>query len=210
MAFSEPTTMLTDYGLTGLCGLLSWRLWRVWRAMSQISVGCWAAGLACLGVASLAGGTVHGFSEILSQAALQRLWMVTIFAIGVASFCLLVGTLTACCPFPIRRWLILIPVIQLIGYVLWMLTHRDFRSVIYDYTFTLLSVLALQLHAALTRMEKSAFWLIGGVVVSAAASAIQASGISLHRHFNHNDFYHVIQMGGIYLFYRGALQLKDR
>lgn len=202
--------MLTDYGLAGLCGLFSWRLWRASRTMSQTSMGFWAAGLACLGVASLAGGTVHGFSAILNQAAFQRLWMFTIYAIGVASFCLLVGTLTACCPFSVRRWLFLIPVIQLIGYALWILIHSDFRSAIYDYTFTLVNVLAFQLHAGLTRKEKSAFWLIGGVVVSGAAAAIQTSGISLDRHFNHNDFYHVIQMGGIYLFYRGALLLKDR
>ena len=202
--------MLTDYGLAGLCGVLSWRLWSASRAMAQTSVGCWAVGLACLGVASLAGGTVHGFSAILNQATLHRLWIVTIYAIGVASFSLFVGTLTACCLIPVRRWLLLIPVIQLIGYALWMLTHSDFRSAIYDYTFTLVNVLAFHLHAGLKRREKSAFWLIGGVVASGAAAAIQASGISLHRHFNHNDFYHVIQMGGIYLFYRGALQLKDR
>lgn len=31
-----------------------------------------------------------------------------------------------------------------------------------------------------------------------------------HHDFDRNDRYHVIQMGGMYLSYRGALLLKDR
>jgi hypothetical protein len=31
----------------------------------------------------------------------------------------------------------------------------------------------------------------------------------LHRHFNHNDLYHVIQVAAMLLFYRGARRLTD-
>ncbi len=31
--------------------------------------------------------------------------------------------------------------------------------------------------------------------------------LSLHQHVNQNDIYHVIQMGGLYCLYRGALNL---
>jgi Family of unknown function (DUF6962) len=31
----------------------------------------------------------------------------------------------------------------------------------------------------------------------------------LQRHFNHNDLYHVIQMVGMYVFYKGAILLRD-
>lgn len=50
----------------------------------------------------------------------------------------------------------------------------------------------------------------GGVLVSFMAAAVQVNGVALHDHFNHNDLDHVIQMGGMHLFYRGALLLKDR
>ena len=46
--------------------------------------------------------------------------------------------------------------------------------------------------------------------MSFLAAAVQVNGIALHDHFNHNELYHVIQMGGMYLFYRGARVLKDR
>ena len=50
----------------------------------------------------------------------------------------------------------------------------------------------------------------GGVLVSFMAAAVQVNGVALHDHFTHNDLYHVIQTGGMYFFYRGALLLKDR
>jgi hypothetical protein len=210
MSFSEPTTMATDYVLVVLCGFFAWRLWRVGKGAAQASVCSWAAGFACLGLASLGGGTFHGFSMLLSQAVLQELWKLTVYAIGLASFFLLTGTLSACIVPSVRRFVMLIPYVQLIVYVLWMATHDDFRYVIYDYAFTYLSISALQLHAGVTRSAMSAPWLVGGVLVSFLAAAIQVNEIALYHHFNHNDLYHVIQMGGMYLFYRGALVLKDR
>jgi len=52
-------------------------------------------------------------------------------------------------------------------------------------------------------------WLKKGLVISLVGVLIQVSGWSLHEHFNHNDLYHVVQMFGLYCFYRGALYLHD-
>ena len=202
--------MATDYVLVVLCGYFAWRLWRVGKKTAQASVCSWAAGFVCFGLASLAGGTVHGFSTVLSEAILQSLWKCTIYAVGLASFFLLAGTLSACIMPSVRRFALLIPYVQLIVYALWMATHDDFRYAIYDYAFTNLSIVVLQLHAGISRRAVSAPWLIGGVLASFLAAGVQFSGVALHQHFNHNDLYHVIQMGGMYLFYRGALLLKDR
>ncbi|TKB92624.1 MAG: hypothetical protein E8D41_07445 [Nitrospira sp.] len=210
MSFSEPTTMATDYVLVVLCGFFAWRLWKVGKGTAQVSVCSWAAGFVCFGLASLAGGTVHGFSTLLSETALQSLWKVTIYVVGLASFFLLTGTFSACIMPSVRRFAMLIPYVQLIVYALWMATHDDFRYVIYDYALTNLCILALQCHAGISRRAVSAPWLIGGVLVSFLAAGVQFNEIALHQHFNHNDLYHVIQMGGMYLFYRGALLLKDR
>ena len=53
-------------------------------------------------------------------------------------------------------------------------------------------------------------WLIAGVLVSLVAGIVQARRLALHRHFNHNDLYHVIQMAALYAFYRGGALLVDR
>jgi hypothetical protein len=47
-----------------------------------------------------------------------------------------------------------------------------------------------------------------GVAVSLAGVAVQQSGWGLHQHFNHNDIYHLIQIVGLYYFYRFALHLR--
>jgi hypothetical protein len=210
MSLSEPTTMATDYVLVVLCGFFAWRLWRVGKGTAQASVYSWAAGFVCFGLASLAGGTFHGFSTLLSEAAHQSLWKVAIYAIGLAVFFLLTGTFHACIIPSVRRFVLLIPYAQLITYVFWMAIHNDFRYVIYDYAVTDLGVLALQCYAGVIHRARSAPWLAGGVLVSFLAAAVQFNEIAFHQHFNHNDLYHVIQMGGMYLFYRGALLLKDR
>jgi hypothetical protein len=210
MSLSEPTTMATDYVLVVLCGFFAWRLWRVGKGTAQVSVYSWAAGFVCFGLASLAGGTFHGLSSLFSEAGLQSLWMVTTYAIGLAAFFLLTGTFHACIIPSERRFVLLIPYAQLITYAFWMAIHNDFRYVIYDYAFTDLGILALQCHAGVIHRARSAPWLAGGVLVSCLAASVQVNEISFHEHFNHNDLYHVIQMGGMYLFYRGALLLTDR
>jgi hypothetical protein len=53
-------------------------------------------------------------------------------------------------------------------------------------------------------------WLIAGVLVSLVAAIVQARRLAPHRHFNHNDLYHVIQMAALYAFYRGGALLVDR
>lgn len=202
--------MATDYVLVALCGFFAWRLWRVGKSTEQVSGMLWAAGFVCFGLASFTGGTFHGFSTLFSEAALQELWKVTAYAIGLASFFLLTGTLSACVVPSARRFAMFIPYAQLIVYLLWMATHDDFRYVIYDYAFTNLGIMALQLYAGVTSRAMSAPWLVGGVLVSFLAATVQVNGIAPHHDFNHNHLYHLIQMGGMYLFYRGALVLRDR
>ncbi len=51
-------------------------------------------------------------------------------------------------------------------------------------------------------------WLWSAVIVTLIGLAIQQTGWTLHDHFNHNDLYHVIQMGGLYCLYQGALRLN--
>lgn len=52
--------------------------------------------------------------------------------------------------------------------------------------------------------DNGAKWLLAGIVVSAAGFGIQQSGVEPHKHFNHNDIYHCVQMLALYFLYRGA------
>ena len=64
--------------------------------------------------------------------------------------------------------------------------------------------------SAMQNKERASLWMLGGVGVSVLAAGVQASGFALHRHFNHNDLYHVIQIAAMALFYIGGGRLRDR
>jgi hypothetical protein len=68
------------------------------------------------------------------------------------------------------------------------------------------SVLRSQARDAKARSE-GIRWLKSGIVVSLVALAALVAKVSIHEHFNQNDLYHVVQMGGLYCLYRGALLL---
>jgi hypothetical protein len=72
------------------------------------------------------------------------------------------------------------------------------------------AVAALHSWSAIRNEDRASLWMLGGVGVSVLAAGVQASGFALHRHFNHNDLYHVIQIAAMVLFYIGAGWLRDR
>lgn len=207
---TEPATMLTDYGLGLLCALFGRRLWNAGQVSTSTCVSCWAVGMGALAVASFAGGTVHGLSLMLAESVLHALWKGTAFAIGLASCCFLIGTMIASVTKPLRHWLIVVSVVQCAGYVVWMAIHDEFRYVIYNYGITLAVILLVQIYQGVVHKAPSAGWIVAGILVSFLGALVQQSGLALHPSFNHNDLYHVVQMAGMVLLYRGASLLRDR
>ena len=41
------------------------------------------------------------------------------------------------------------------------------------------------------------------------AALFQQGRVAIHAHFNHNDLYHVIQMGAMYFLFRGGLLVRE-
>lgn len=208
MILAEPMTMLTDYVLAGVTGWLGWRLWR--GRQGQASRSCWALAFAALTLAALLGGTHHGFAPYLGEGVLYLLWKATVLAVGVASFAMLAGSSLAMTNGRVRRVLLALALAKLALYTGWMLFHDRFIYVIVDTGATMLGVAALHAGPALRRGDRASRDVLGAVGVSVLAAGVQASGFGLHRHFNHNDLYHVIQIVAMLLFYRGAAALRDR
>ena len=96
--------------------------------------------------------------------------------------------------------------LKLLIYGGWIVSHPEYRYVVFDYAAAMIAVLALQAWFP----SSATPWIVAAILVSFAAGAIQVSGFSLHRHFNQNDLYHVVQMSAMVLFYRGGRRLQDR
>ncbi len=210
MQITEPTTMLTDYILSILAAIFALRLLKMNGGQPQNSIRLWGGALAATAIAAFLGGTSHGFALHLGDFSKTAIWKATVYSIGLASFFILAGTLFAAVANPLRRWVLGLVLLKFLVYAGWMVSHDDFKYVIFDYGPAMLGVLLLQVYAYAKWKHKSAVWLVSGVIVAFAAAGVQMSGFTIHQHFNYNDLYHVIQMASIYLLYRGACLLEDR
>ena len=194
MTLSEPMTLATDYLLGAVTASLCVRLAR--NRQSQKSRTFWALAFAAVALAAFLGGTWHGFLQG------KLLWKATLLAAGGASFAMLAGSAFAVLSGTPRAVLLALASVKFLVYAAVMLTRDEFLFVVID------SGLALALVAALHLWRWNA-WIVAGVAVSVLGALVQASGLAPHRHFNHNDLYHVIQVAAMLLLYRGARRLTD-
>ena len=204
MSLTEPTTLLTDYALGVLCLWLGWKLYALAASQRQTAVKLWAGAFFSTALASFVGGTFHGFRLILSSSILAGLWKVTVYLTGFSSFFLLAAVIMAGLTPPVRHWALALSMLKLVVYLAWMVTHDDFLFVVFDYGSAMILILIFQVHAFYKFQSSAAGWIVGGILLSFVGAAIQQTGFSLHQHFNHNDLFHIVQMGAFYLLYRGG------
>jgi uncharacterized membrane protein len=203
---AEPTTMLTDYALAGVTGWLAYSLFRARE--DQRARSLWALAFAALALAAALGGTWHGFAPAFSGIAALLGWKATVLCVGIASFGMLAGSAISTTAGNVRNLLLVIAAVKLAVYSGWMAGHSEYIYVIVDTGTALVLIAALHLWPAFR--DRASRWILAGVGVSVLAAGVQASGFALHRHFNHNDLYHVIQIVAMILFYAGARRLRDR
>lgn len=205
---SEPMTMMTDYALGAVSAVLGWRLYE--SAREQRSRRYWALAFSALTISALVGGTHHGLAAVMSQAAYVLTWKVTVLAIGIFSFGMLAGSIIAMMRGVARTGLLAFAVMQLAIYTGWMLAHDEYFYVVLDTAIAMFVLLCLHGWGAVHDRDRASYWVLAAITVSAAAAVVQFYGVTLHEHFNHNDLYHVIQIAGLVLFYRGGRLLRDK
>lgn len=203
---AEITTALTDFLLAASAAYGSYRLMQIARRNRQRSVAWWSVAFAVLSVSAVAGGIYHGVSFPPEDVWRTAIWKLTVYGIGAFNYKVLAGSAEASLASRPRASFHWANVAVFAAYAIWMLTHNDYRFVIYYSALAMVGVLALHLGYR----SRSTRWMVGAVAVSALAAIMQYSGIDLHRRFDHNDLYHVVQIVGIYFFYRGACLLRDK
>ena len=202
---TEPMTLTTDYILALANGVFG----SVLLHSNNRSRRLWAFGFIALAISAFTGGTYHGFTSLLGAGLSAVLWRITLVAIGTASFLLLLAVVELYTAGKLRTGLRIFAAAKYVAYMALIASHDEYRFAIYDTGATLGATVLLSLAAIGLWHHSAAKWLLGGVAVSLIAAAAQSSGLTLHRHFNHNDLYHVIQLMGMYLLYRGGLLFGD-
>ena len=195
---SEPMTLATDYLLAAAAGVMAALVLR--KAGAEDSRRWWGVAFIALALAAALGGTHHGFR-------LEALWKPTLLVLGVASTGMVAGSAVATTRGMGRLALLALAAAKLVLYWLWVWRDDRFIWAIADTGAAF--VLVALLHTLRWRAPGSRS-ILGGVALSIAAAAVQASGVDLHRHFNHNDLYHLVQLGALLAYYQGVRVLVDR
>ena len=191
----EPLTAATDV-MVAAAGVTF--AVRIHRHTSDKAARLVAGSLAAASVAALAGAAYH-------MARSSAMWKVSAIPVGVASYLFGQAIALAYCSTLGRRVAQGVLLIQFLVYVICVALSDDFRIVIADYATVMVAILVVCLfHLS----DAPAKWIAAGVAISFIAAAVQVSSIRIGP-LNHNDIYHVIELGGLYCWYRGGRQLRS-
>lgn len=199
MTIHEPGTLISDLVLAAVSATLAFRLRRA-TVPNNTPARAWSGTLALAAVSSALGGLSHGFGPELPAWADALLWRATLWALSLAAAAMawsLVDELAA--PDGRRGWRVAI-VAKAAVFIGVMALAPQFVLAIADYGVAMLAWLGAS--AVCRRAWRG--WFAAGVAVSILAAGVQQAGPDLAAHFNHNDLYHVIQIGALWLLYRGA------
>jgi hypothetical protein len=206
----EPMTAITDYIITILTFVLGYLLLLVAFDDDQTSILLWSAGFFFTGLGAFFGGTSHAFREQLGEKKNAPIWFLTMISIGIASALILAGTIQSSInPGWFRQILIAIIILSLLGYLVRIQKHREFYNVILYYAPCMVFILILKTYTSLSLDDSSSIWIILGIIIAFVGAGIQASGFSLHKHLNHNDIFHFVQMVSTYFLYEGVTRMED-
>jgi hypothetical protein len=200
--------MLTDYALAGV----AWMLARAMRRSSDSrAAALWALAFEVTALAALAGGSVHGFGASLPRRLEHVLWVGTVMSVGLGSACLLAGVIfAAVTPGLLRRFLLALCALKLAAYLAWVALHPDFRYAVYDSLPVGLLVMGFLVHRWTRGRSQAAALGALGLLLSIAGAILQQTKLGIHPvWFNHNDLYHVIQAGALWLLHLAGRELRD-
>lgn len=196
----EPAVTLTDYGLTIECWLLAWFVMKTNRTALA---SWWVAFFGFIGLASLIGGTVHGFFPDESTTLYSILWDANMIAIGCTAVAiwnlgaLLTGSET------LARWMsrIAFALLALYAGIVVFVSNRFLVAIgMYLPAVIFLTVTMSMTHAR----DPKRGWSIGivGLALTFVAAAVQQLKVALHPvYFDHNASYHAIQGLALYLIF---------
>ena len=205
LTIAEPMTTLTDYLITVFAAIFALNLVRGTGRPRRPVHWLWCLAFCFIGLAALLGGTSHGFVGYLDDLSLRMIWKGTVYSVGLSMLFAVAGSIEASrLKEQPAKLLHVLNGLAFSAYAIWMTTNSAFIYVIAYYVPAMTSVALIQLWAYYRSKLPTAPWFVSGVLVTLLGAIIQQSGFSIHRHFNHNDIYHVVQIAGLYLLYRGA------
>jgi hypothetical protein len=199
---TEPDVALTDYALAAECALFSYLIYFRNRPASRVRLW-FGVFFASLGLASLFGGTVHGFFLDQASVGYRMLWPATMLAIGGATLAAWLAGAVALPSQRAARIVVMAALAQSVVYGGFVLAGaHDFTVAVMNYLPASIFLLALFAVRYARQPDGRALVGLSGIVSTFIAAGVQQAGVGLHPvYFNHNAFYHLIQGLALFLIF---------
>jgi hypothetical protein len=199
---TEPDVTLTDYGMALECALLTGLLFRGVTRRGNLRRS-FAVFFACVGLAALVGGTVHGFFHDDGSMAGSALWRVTLLALGAAAIAAWSIGGRLLCSDKAARWIEMLAAVEFAAYAIVVLAvDQRFLVAIVNYapSIVFLGTAFLVLYVR-TRQPRTLSGLVG-VLLTILAALVQQIQIGVATvQLSHNALYHLIQMTALGLIF---------
>jgi hypothetical protein len=208
MYISEPWTFVTDIILALFSFYFAYRIAQDPQSKLSSAYRLWVGSFSTIGAAALQGALYHGLAHVLPVSLYSAFRIGTLWSLSATALFISLSVLRFACPrksftFSLMYFLIFLKFLVFVGLAT---VHIDFLLAIIDYGSTF--VVSLIVFLAFYK-RSGAKGMILGILISLAAAAVQMLRLSLSESFNHNDLYHVIQLFGLYVFYRSTRRLQD-
>lgn len=190
----HPSNLITDYLLAIVALVLAARLWKAAKAGRSTGLYLWSLGYVGVAAAALAGGTYHGFYDSTDTAVANALWKASVYAVGLTGLMMLSGTIATLVAARLRTAAYGAALLKFLVFAWWMLEREAFVYALLDLGIAIAVIVVLYLWHAGRTGDRAAVQVAVAFAIASIGAVLQQLGVSLHRHFDHNDVYHVVQI----------------
>ena len=202
LTITEPFTLLTNWTVAGFSFYFGHMLFHFNSGDKQAKY--WSIFFAFMGIASMTGGTAHGFINYVGNNFHNAAWIFTGIAVFGAQLSALevIKETRICIPL---KWFMIIELLVMTAAII---LYQSFDVVIINSALGLIGiVLPIQLYGyKLLKMKRNGIIALG-IVSNVAPALILAGKFSYNRWFNFNDLSHIVMIGCFYIIYLGAKKI---
>ncbi len=204
LQITEPFTWLTNWLVAAFVLSFGHFLYR--DKFADATQKYWSFFFVFIGLASLTGGTAHGFINYVGQNFHYAAWIFT----GMAVFAAELATIQLIENEKVKSVVRLIIYAQLIIMSSSVMYLHNFNSVRINSAVGLVGmVIPVSVLHYLKHKDKRSLFIIFGVLSNLIPGAIHTFKISYNQWFNFNDISHIIMIFCFYILYKGAKQNEN-
>ncbi|MEI9918876.1 MAG: hypothetical protein WDO14_08730 [Bacteroidota bacterium] len=204
----EPVTALTDLLVSAVCFVAFFRLRK--QALPGNTQLYFRYYFLLMAIGTLFGGLIgHAFLYALSFAWKLPGWIVSMLSIALIERSSIEHAKPLIDP-RISKFFLGLNIVELLTVMITTMWTLDFKWVEFHSGYGLLGVvLPFHLYTWYRTRDKGSFVIIIAVFVASCAALVFMNKLSIHEWFNYLDISHTMMAIGGYVFYRGAVLLRQ-